>query len=74
MGCQKKIAEIIIEQEADYLLALKDNQPKLYQAVQDYFAQASQVAFEGYKIDFDETNNKGHGRLETRLKGLATMH
>ena len=74
MGCQKKIAEIIIEQEADYLLALKDNQPKLYQAVQDYFAQASQVAFEGYKIDFDETNHKGHGRLETRLKGLATMH
>jgi len=66
MGCQKKIAKTIIEQEADYLLALKDNQPKLHQAVQDYFAQASKVAFEGYKIDFDETNDKGHGRIETR--------
>jgi predicted transposase YbfD/YdcC len=31
MGCQKKIAETIIEQEADYLLAVKDNQPKLHQ-------------------------------------------
>jgi hypothetical protein len=40
MGCQKKIAETIIEQEADYLLALKDNQPKLHQAVQDYFAKS----------------------------------
>ena len=66
MGCQKKMAEIIIEQEADYLLALKDNQPKLHQAVQDYFAQANKFEFEGYDIDYAETLNKGHGRLESR--------
>ncbi|RKZ35274.1 MAG: ISAs1 family transposase [Gammaproteobacteria bacterium] len=66
MGCQKKIAKVIIDQEADYLLAVKDNQPKLYQAVQDYFTQVNKVNFEGYNVDFAETNNEGHGRIETR--------
>jgi len=66
MGCQKKIAEVIIEQEADYLLAVKDNQPNFYQAVQDYFAQANKAVFEGYDIDFAETFDKGHGRMESR--------
>jgi len=40
MGCQKKIAKVIVDQEADYLLAVKDNQPKLHQAVQDYFTKS----------------------------------
>jgi len=66
MGCQKKIAKIIVDQEADYLLAVKDNQPTLYQAVQDYFAQANEAVFKGYNIDFAETYNKGHGRIESR--------
>ena len=66
MGCQKKIAETIIESEADYLLAVKDNQPTLHQAIQDYFAQANEALFEGYHIDYAETINKGHGRLESR--------
>ena len=71
MGCQKKIAEAIIEQEADYLLAVKDNQPKLHQAVQDYFTQANKVAFEGYDVDFAETFDKGHGRIESRRCWVA---
>ena len=71
MGCQKKIAATIIEQEADYLLAVKDNQPKLHQAVQDYFTQANEMAFEGYNIDFAETNDKGHGRIESRRCWVA---
>jgi len=66
MGCQKKIAEVIIESDADYLLVVKDNQPNLHQAIQDYFAQANEADFEDYKIDFAETFNKGHGRLESR--------
>jgi len=66
MGCQKKIAEVILEQEADYLLAVKDNQPTLHQAIQDYFYRANKADFEGYEIDFEETFNKAHGRLESR--------
>jgi predicted transposase YbfD/YdcC len=41
MGCQKKIAIVNVEQEAEYLLAVKDNQPNLHQAIQNYFSGAS---------------------------------
>ena len=37
MGCQKEIASKIIECEADYVLALKDNHPTLSQAVEEAF-------------------------------------
>lgn len=33
IGCQKQIAKVIVEQEADYLLVVKDNQPILHQAI-----------------------------------------
>jgi predicted transposase YbfD/YdcC len=60
MGCQKNIAKEIVEQEADYLLAVKDNQPTLHQTIQDDFIEANEANFEGYNIDFAETFNKGH--------------
>jgi predicted transposase YbfD/YdcC len=66
IDCQKNIAEAIIAQNADYLLAVKDNQPTLHQAIQDYFLDANDVVFEGYNVDFSEISNKGHGRIETR--------
>ncbi|EDN69070.1 transposase, IS4 [Beggiatoa sp. PS] len=66
MGCQKNIAEIIVEQEADYIEAVKDNQPTLHQAIQDYFEEANEANFESYNIDFAETYNKSHGRIESR--------
>ena len=66
IGCQKKIAEAIVEQEADYLLAVKDNQPSLHQAIQNYFLDANEANFEGYNIDYSETINRGHGRIEQR--------
>lgn len=40
MGCQKEIAEKIVEREGDYLLALKDNHPKLCEAVAAEFSAA----------------------------------
>ena len=66
MGCQKDIAKDIVSVGADYLLAVKDNQPNLHQAIQNYFREASEAHFENYDIDFAETYNKGHGRIETR--------
>jgi predicted transposase YbfD/YdcC len=66
IGCQKKIAKVIVEQEADYLLAVKDNQPILHQAIQNYFSDANDANFKGYNIDYAETINKGHGRFEQR--------
>jgi len=67
MGCQKNIAKEIVSLEADYLLAVKDNHPTVHQAIQNYFTQAFEANFEGYEIDFSETFDKGHGRLESRL-------
>lgn len=59
MGCQKDIADLIIRRKADYVLALKENQPELYEAVVDEF-RFSNVQDVYQDIDF------GHGRIETR--------
>jgi hypothetical protein len=37
MGCQKEIVKKIRAQKADYVLAVKENQPMLYQEIKEYF-------------------------------------
>ena len=59
MGTQKKIAEKIIEEKADYILALKENQAYLKEDVESTFLRQKPDSV-------DETVEKGHGRLETR--------
>lgn len=66
MGCQKGIAATIIDRGADYVLALKENQPQLHEDVQAMFAQARRTDFAELAHDFHETIHKGHGRLEIR--------
>jgi hypothetical protein len=44
MGCQKAIAQPIVEQEADYVLALKQNHGTLYEAVEQRFQEALHTA------------------------------
>jgi len=59
MGCQKEIAENIKAKEADYVLAVKNNQKSLYQNIEDEFRFAN-------GIDVFENIDMGHGRIETR--------
>jgi predicted transposase YbfD/YdcC len=66
MGTQKKIAQKIRDRKADYVLSLKGNQGKLLQDVQDWFAYADQVGFEGMVHDYHKTVDKGHGRIDIR--------
>jgi predicted transposase YbfD/YdcC len=66
MGCQTEIASTVIDQGADYVLALKKNQPQLHQDVTRMFAEARKSDFAGVDHDYCETVNKGHGRIETR--------
>jgi predicted transposase YbfD/YdcC len=66
MGCQKEIAAQIKKQGADYVLALKDNQPKLCAEVQEMFIEGLETDFEGMKHQQCETTEKGHGRKEKR--------
>jgi predicted transposase YbfD/YdcC len=67
MGCQKKIAQQIIDQQADYVLAVKENQGHLYEDITELFAYAHEINFEGVTgHDYHQTVNKGHGRIEIR--------
>jgi predicted transposase YbfD/YdcC len=66
-GCQKKIAEKIVDGGANYLLALKANNPLLHQEVVSYFEHAQQDrTIDAKPLATHETTDKGHGRLETR--------
>ena len=66
MGCQKDIAQGILDRVADYLLAVKENQGRLYDDVRDLFAGAEEFGYEGVPHDYATTLNKGHGRIERR--------
>jgi predicted transposase YbfD/YdcC len=66
MGCQKEIAAVIKERGADYVLSLKENQPKLHEDVAKLFADGSEVGYAGMKHQECRTQEKGHGREETR--------
>lgn len=72
-GCQKNIAQQIIDGKADYVLALKGNHPKLYAAVQEFFNNHLEDEFARYPVSRYEENEKGHGRLERRTYYQATL-
>lgn len=62
MGCQTAIAE----QGGDYVLAVKDNQPQLHEAIVTFMATAEQHGFAGVAHSFHESTDCGHGRVEHR--------
>lgn len=64
IGCQKEIAEKVIAQGADYVLALKANQGRIYADAQTLFEDAQAIDFED--CDYHKTVDKGHGRIEIR--------
>lgn len=66
MGCQTAIAEQIVRQGGDYLLALKDNQPRLYQDVHDAFRHSARPTRGDPQPTYARTVDKGHDRLEIR--------
>ena len=67
MGCQKKIAEAILKKEADYLLAVKGNQKKLYGELTRLFDQHRQEnVADTPSTSFSEQGDKKHGRKEHR--------
>lgn len=66
IGCQKEIAQQILAQGGDYVLALKENQPSLLEEVTTLFAQARANVFVDLTSEQERTVTKGHGRLEIR--------
>jgi len=59
MGTQTDIADKIIENKADYILAVKENQPQLLEGIKDEFRFSRDIETDT-DVDF------GHGRIETR--------
>lgn len=70
MGCQKTIAEKIIDKGGDYLLALKGNQSNLHDDVRLHFEQPAPASLA--RMTAAETIDKGHGRIEVRQCRLST--
>ena len=66
MGCQKKIAEQIVEGGGDYVLGLKGNQGTLLDAVEQTFSEVKQEDLDGPDFDTYQTEETGHGRHEVR--------
>jgi predicted transposase YbfD/YdcC len=66
MGTQKAIAAQIVEQKADYVLALKGNQEALDDAVIDYIDQQLDNDFADIDVRQYTTTETAHGRDETR--------
>ncbi len=69
MGCQKTIAEKIIDKGGDYFLALKGNQSNLHEDVKLHFEQPTASA--QANMAMAETIDKGHGRIEVRRCRLS---
>jgi len=66
MGTQTKIAQQIKVGGGDYVFALKGNQGKLFQEVEDWFEQAVLQNWQGIECSSQETVESGHHRIETR--------
>jgi predicted transposase YbfD/YdcC len=67
MGCQTAIASAIRSKKADYLLAVKENQPVLHDAIRDYFKDCTTKSWLRKNTHtFASTESEGHGRIEFR--------
>jgi predicted transposase YbfD/YdcC/predicted DNA-binding protein (UPF0251 family) len=73
MGCQKEIARKIIDAKADYVLAVKENQPKLCAAIREFFADHLEDDLQRAAHHRHETHEKGHGRVDDRFYYLAKL-
>ena len=66
MGCQTAIAAEIVNGGADYVLAVKNNQPTLHAGITAHFLENMEDDFARVKVSQHETTERGHGRDEHR--------
>lgn len=73
MGCQREIAAQIVAQGGDYVLAVKENQPKLYEEIDEFFSEQLEDDCRSIACRRFETHEKGHGREDDRYYYLAKL-
>jgi predicted transposase YbfD/YdcC len=66
MGCQTEIAKTILDAGADYVLAVKRNQPTLHDGVSWFFLTQREEDFARVRVSRHETHEHAHGRDATR--------
>jgi predicted transposase YbfD/YdcC len=62
--CQTETVETIVDKGADYVLPVKENQPRLLEALQGLFDDPAEMRW--VECDHHRTENRGHGRVEIR--------
>ncbi len=73
MGCQTEIARKILAGGGNYVLAVKGNQPTLHRSLVTYFDACLESDFAGVKARFYPSEEKGHGREETRYYHICPV-
>lgn len=71
LGCQKNIAETLVKKGADYVLAVKDNQPTLHADVREVFERTQRAGWGNHTHDTHEEVEKNHGRIERRITTIT---
>ncbi|HEX5245166.1 MAG TPA: ISAs1 family transposase [Tepidisphaeraceae bacterium] len=73
MGCQVEIARAIVERKADFCLAVKQNQPTLFDGIASFFGNQLEDDFARASVRKHETKEKGHGRVEHRYYFICPL-
>ena len=73
MGCQKEIARQIVAGGGDFVIAVKDNQPKLREAIAAHLLSHIERDLEDLRYRQFETSDEGHGRLDERSYYLTKV-
>jgi predicted transposase YbfD/YdcC len=69
LGCQKNIVKQIVDKDGDYVIAVKENQEKLAEAIHEAFAKA----LDSEEVNSRQTEDEGHGRTETRTYAVIDV-
>jgi len=73
MGCQKNIAKQIRTGGGDYVLAVKDNQPTLRRAIDEYFLNVQVGTIQDSRVRQHTTSDNSHGRKTVRYYSIAPL-
>jgi predicted transposase YbfD/YdcC len=73
MGCQKDIARDIVDGGGDFVIGLKDNQPKLREAIETHFEKHLELDLEYLQYRSHETSESSHGRIDERSYFLTKI-
>jgi predicted transposase YbfD/YdcC len=73
MGCQTEIAKTIVDAGADYCLAVKRNQPTLYDGIDEFFSPYFGNDFEGVKVRRHDEHETTHGREVQRFNFICPV-